>query len=54
MKQKDKNILRQIEKWTGHEDVRDELFRSVVTTIVGAFIIAAFSIIFYACLSAIF
>lgn len=34
MEKEDKNILRQIERWTGHEDVRYEIYKSVVGIIV--------------------
>jgi hypothetical protein len=34
MKKEDKKNVRQIEKWTAHEDVRHELYRSILGSII--------------------
>jgi hypothetical protein len=41
MKEEDKKILRQIEKWTAHEDVRHEIYRSIVGSIIWFILIGA-------------
>jgi hypothetical protein len=40
MKKEDKKILRQMKKWTAHEDVRHELYRSIVGSIIWLAIVA--------------
>jgi hypothetical protein len=41
MEKEDKKILRQIEKWTAHEDVRHEIYRSIVGSIISFVLIGA-------------
>lgn len=42
----DKNILRQIENWTGHEDVRYEIYKFIVGILIWFAVIATFIISF--------